>query len=161
MPEPSTEPSEISLAEVRKRYRRPRPNSPGLTVDAVWIDRGRILLVRRGRPPFKGRWALPGGFVEGYETVEAAVVRELLEETGLRARPTDLIGVYSGPGRDPRGPTVSLVYRMHGRVAPPVGGDDAAEARWVPLRSPPRLAFDHDQILRDAQRRRRGRTVPS
>ncbi len=124
-------------------------------MDAVWIAQGRVLLVRRGRPPFRGRWALPGGFVEGYETVEEAVSRELLEETGLVARPRRLVGVYSGPGRDPRGPTVSLAYAMQGRVGPAQGGDDAAEARWVPLRPTPRLAFDHDQILRDAQRRRR------
>jgi len=119
-------------------------------VDAVWIHAGRVLLVRRGRPPFRGRWALPGGFVEGHESVEAAVARELLEETGLRARPRRLVGVYSGPGRDPRGPTVSLAYEMQGRAGPPTGGDDAAEARWVPVRPRPRLAFDHDRIVEDA-----------
>jgi 8-oxo-dGTP diphosphatase len=93
--------------------------------------------------------------VEGYETVESAVSRELLEETGLAATPQRLTGVYSGPGRDPRGPTVSLAYRMRGRYGPPTGGDDAAEARWVPLRPAPELAFDHDRILQDALRVRR------
>jgi len=119
-------------------------------VDAVWIDDGRILLVRRGRPPFVGSWALPGGFVEGDEPVEAAVARELLEETGLTARAGALVGVYSGPGRDPRGPTVSLAYRMEGVIGTPRGGDDAAEAAWVPLRPAPSLAFDHARIVADA-----------
>ncbi|HTP55494.1 MAG TPA: NUDIX hydrolase [Thermoplasmata archaeon] len=131
---------------------------PSLTVDAVWIDRGRILLVRRGRPPFEGRWALPGGFVEPGETVEAAVARELREETGLRARPAELVGVYSDPARDPRGPTVSVVFRMVGRARRPRGGDDAADAAWQPLANAHGLAFDHDRIVADAVRAGRPRT---
>jgi len=128
------------------------PRGPSLTVDAVWISRGRILLVRRGRPPFAGRWALPGGFVEAGETVEAAVVRELREETGLRARPSGLIGVYSDPARDPRRPTVSVVFRMVGTVRRPIGGDDAASAAWRPVAEARGLAFDHDRIVADAVR---------
>lgn len=137
-----------------------RPPSPALTTDAVWVHRGRVLLVRRGRPPFRGRWALPGGFVEPNETVEATVARELFEETGLKARPVALVGVYSGPGRDPRGPTASVVFLMQGRPGGPSGGDDAADAAWVPLEDARGLAFDHDTILRDAlrMRRRRGRS---
>ena len=90
----------------------PRYQNPALAVDAVWILTGRVLLVRRGRPPFRGKWALPGGFVEQRETVEEAVVRELREETGLTARPGKLVGVYSGPDRDPRKPTTSVVFHM-------------------------------------------------
>ena len=75
----------------------PAYQNPALTVDAVWLRRGKVLLVRRARPPFRHRWALPGGFVELKETVEAAVVRELREETGLVGRPWSLVGVYSGP----------------------------------------------------------------
>lgn len=138
-----------------------RPRNPALTVDAVWFRRGTILLVRRGRPPFQGRWALPGGFVELRETVESAVARELAEETGLRARPVRLVGVYSGPDRDPRGPTTSVVFRMRGRGGPPRGGDDAASAAWVPLREARGLAFDHDQIVRDAWAQERGRRRPT
>jgi 8-oxo-dGTP diphosphatase len=130
----------------------PLPRCPRLTVDALWIARGRILLVRRGRPPFVGAWALPGGFVEGDELVEEAVVRELKEETGLSARPVGLVGVYSGPGRDPRGPTVTLAYRMSGRGGTPVGGDDARSAEWVPVGKARPLAFDHERIVADALR---------
>ncbi|MGA8303720.1 MAG: NUDIX hydrolase [Thermoplasmata archaeon] len=135
----------------------PRYQSPALTVDAVWIHGGRVLLVRRRNPPFRGHWALPGGFVELRETVEEAVVRELLEETGLRARPLGLVGVYSGPRRDPRKPTTSVVFHMQGRVETPSGGDDAKEARWILLRHVGRLAFDHNRILDDALRQLRHR----
>lgn len=127
-----------------------RFRGPSLTVDGVWIDRGAILLVVRGHEPFRGRLALPGGFVEPGETVETAVQREVEEETGLRPRSIELLGVYSRPGRDPRGPTVTVAYRLRGRRTRPRGGSDAAEARWVPLRGLPRLAFDHDEIVRDA-----------
>lgn len=133
------------------------PRGPALTVDAVWIQRGRILLVRRGRSPFRGSWALPGGFVEMAETVEAAVARELREETGLRARPGPIVGVYSGPDRDPRGSTTSVAFLMTGRAGPPRGGDDAASAAWVALGEARGLAFDHDRIVRDARRMLAGR----
>lgn len=137
------------------------PPGPKLTVDAVWIHRSRVLLVVRDRPPFQGRWSLPGGFVEAEETVEQAVRRELAEETGLRARPSALVGVYSGPHRDPRGPTTSVAFLMTGRPGPPQGGDDARSAAWVPLRQARALAFDHDRILKDARRlARRRREAP-
>ncbi|MCI4369526.1 MAG: NUDIX hydrolase [Thermoplasmata archaeon] len=135
--------------------------NPALTVDAVYLRQGRVLLVRRGRPPFRGRWALPGGFVELRETVEEAVVREVKEETGLAVRPVGLVGVYSGPERDPRKPTTSVVFLVGGRATRLRAGDDAADARWVPLRSVPDLAFDHSQILADALRKvRRRRSRP-
>jgi len=90
--------------------------------------------------------------VELRETVEFAVARELREETGLEARPRALVGVYSGPDRDPRKPTTSVVFLMKGRGGTPIGRDDAAEAAWVPLEKARRLAFDHNQILADAVR---------
>jgi 8-oxo-dGTP diphosphatase len=132
---------------------------PALAVDAVWVRRGRVLLVRRGRPPFRGSWALPGGFVELRETVEEAVRRELHEETGLRGEIDGLVGVYSGTHRDPRKPSTSVVFLMGGRGGEPRGGDDAAEAHWVPVREVGAMAFDHAEILADALRllRRRGR----
>jgi 8-oxo-dGTP diphosphatase len=129
--------------------------SPALAVDAVWIRRGRVLLVRRGRAPFRGWWALPGGFVELRETVEEAVVRELREETGLEGRPARLVGVFSGPDRDPRKPATSVAFLIRGRGGTPRGGDDAAGAAWVDLGSAAPLAFDHGAILRTALRLRR------
>lgn len=128
------------------RYRR----GPALSTDAVWIDRGRILLVRRGRPPFRGQWALPGGFVEPQETVEQALSRELREETGLLGTAAGIVGVYSGPDRDPRKPTATVAYFVRGRARKPTAGDDAAGASWVPLARAGPLAFDHGRILRDA-----------
>jgi 8-oxo-dGTP diphosphatase len=129
-----------------------RFRSPALAADAVWIRGGKVLLVRRGRAPFRGWWALPGGFVEPAEKVEEAVVRELKEETGLVARAWMIVGVYSGPDRDPRKPTTSVAYLMRGRGGIPRGGDDAAEARWVPLSKARPLAFDHADMLRRAVR---------
>ncbi|MGI0132944.1 MAG: NUDIX domain-containing protein [Thermoplasmata archaeon] len=128
------------------RWRR----GPSLATDAVWISRGRVLLVRRGRPPFRGSWALPGGFVNPEERVEEAAVREVREETGLTGHPRAIVGVYSGPDRDPRKPVTSVVFLFGGRAVRPKGGDDAAEARWVPLADAKHLAFDHAQVLADA-----------
>jgi 8-oxo-dGTP diphosphatase len=119
-------------------------------VDAVVVRDGKVLLVKRGRPPFEGLYALPGGFVEEGETVEAAAERELLEETGVRARVERLLGVYSEPGRDPRGHVASVVFVMRYEGGEPEGGDDAADAEWLPLdRMPVAMAFDHARIIAD------------
>jgi 8-oxo-dGTP diphosphatase len=135
----------------------PRYANPALTVDAVAVQNGKVLLVRRGRPPFAGMWALPGGFVEQRETVEHALVRELEEETGLVARSIRLLGVYSGPDRDPRKPTTTVAFLVRGLRGRPRGGDDAGDARWIPVRNAAPLAFDHADILADALAVRAGR----
>jgi 8-oxo-dGTP diphosphatase len=128
---------------------------PTLATDAVLVEQGRVLLVRRGRDPFAGQWALPGGFVEVGETVETACRRELAEETGIAAEPVELVGVYSDPERDPRGHVVSTPFLVEPTPAAedlePTGGDDAAEAGWSPVDDPPAMAFDHDRILADAR----------
>ncbi|MEZ5924758.1 MAG: NUDIX hydrolase [Hyphomicrobiaceae bacterium] len=127
------------------------PKTPLLTVDCVAIDaEGRFLLIRRGHPPFKGAWALPGGFVDPGERVEDACRRELREETGLEAGDLHLVGVYSDPGRDPRGPTVSIAYRTRIPGGTPSSGSDAADARWVADWKSAELAFDHKRIIADA-----------
>ncbi len=135
-----------------RRAVSPRYQNPALTVDAVWIARGRVLLVRRRRAPFRDFWALPGGFVELRETVEEALARELREETGLVGRASGIVGVYSGPDRDPRKPTTTVAFLIRGHPREPRAGDDAGEAAWVPLREVRELAFDHGQILDDALR---------
>ena len=128
---------------------------PALTVDVVALTGApparRVLLVQRGGDPFAGTWALPGGFVEGDERVAGAAARELAEETGVAAGPLELLGIYDTPGRDPRGPTVSVVYLL--RVDDELdarGGDDAADARWFGVESLPPLAFDHSLVIADA-----------
>jgi len=129
------------------------PKTPLLTVDCVVFDKaGRLLLIRRAEPPFKGRYALPGGFVDIGETVEDVCRRELKEETGVKAGRLELLGVYSDPKRDPRGHTCSVVFLARIARATPKGGDDAAAAEWVEDWSKLDLAFDHAKILRDAKR---------
>jgi 8-oxo-dGTP diphosphatase len=124
---------------------------PALAADAVVFDRSdRLLLIRRKNAPFKGRYALPGGFVEVGETVEAAAARELHEETGLRPRSQRLIGVYSDPKRDPRGHIVSVAYLMRVDGAEPKAGDDAQAAEFVAHWRGKKLAFDHNKIVADA-----------
>lgn len=129
----------------------PVPPGPAATVDVViLLPDDRVVLVERRFPP--PGWALPGGFVEVGETLEAAAVREAREETGLEVALTDLVYVYSDPRRDPRRHTLSAVFLGRADGAPR-GGDDAAEARafaWTALPSP--IAFDHAEILADARR---------
>lgn len=130
-----------------------QPVTPVLTVDCVAFDsRGRVLLIRRANEPFAGQYALPGGFVDAGETVEAACRRELTEETGLVAAKITLLGVYSEPGRDPRGPTVTVAFltELSGR---PKASSDASAAEWVADWMKRPLAFDHALIIADANRR--------
>ncbi len=129
----------------------PTPKTPALAVDALVTDPARgVLLVRRANPPFRGRWALPGGFVELGETCEAACVREAREETGLQVSVGQLVGVYSDPDRDPRGHTVSPVYLCAVVGGETRGGDDASEARWFADLTGVELSFDHARVLADA-----------
>lgn len=128
-----------------------KPKTPLLTVDCVILDsEGRLLLVRRMNPPFKGQLCLPGGFVDIGETVEAAARRELLEETGVKVRKITLVGVYSDPNRDPRGHTCSAAFFARVVRAKARAGSDAAEVVWsdTPLRE--KLGFDHQRIVADA-----------
>jgi 8-oxo-dGTP diphosphatase len=127
------------------------PRTPLLTADCVVFDNERRLLaIRRKNPPFKGELALPGGFVDIGETVEAAARRELREETGLIAHRLRLIGVYSDPSRDSRAHTCSIAYLAHVDDAQPEAGDDAEAVEWITDPSTEKFAFDHAKIVKDA-----------
>lgn len=132
-------------------YEYPRP---AVTADCIVITREpvpRVLLIERGNPPFKGCWALPGGFMEMDETTEECAVRELEEETGLKVDKIHLVGAYSKLGRDPRGRTVTTAYlAIADEATAATGQDDAAKAQWFPIDALPPLAFDHADIMRDA-----------
>jgi len=110
-----------------------------------------ILLIKRGNEPFKGQYALPGGFLDEKETIEEAAIREAREETGLTVSPQAILGVYSTPSRDPRGHVVSVVFIMHVDAGIVQGGDDAEDAQWHSLAALNlnELAFDHNKIVSD------------
>lgn len=128
-----------------------KPKTPLLTADCVVFDSdGRLLLIKRARQPFKGKFALPGGFVEIGETVAAAALRELKEETGIEGEIEALIGVYSDPKRDPRAHTVSVAFRVRPKSTAVRGGDDAASAAFVADWKNLELAFDHNAIVADS-----------
>ncbi|NVI99852.1 NUDIX hydrolase [Myxococcus sp. AM009] len=124
-------------------YRNPKP-----TVDCIIELPGeRIVLIRRANPPVG--WALPGGFVDEGEPLDAAAVREVLEETGLHVKLSEQFFTYSDPRRDPRQHNISTVY-IGSAEGEPRGADDAAEARAFRVEELPKdLCFDHDTILSD------------
>jgi len=126
--------------------------TPLLTVDCVVFNGDNVILIRRGFEPFKGEYALPGGFVDIGESVEAACARELKEETGLEVDKSSLrlIGVYSKPSRDPRNHTVSVAFLGESDLSNLQAGDDAASVELVADWKSKDIAFDHMQIIKDA-----------
>lgn len=119
-----------------------------LTVDAVITDHhGRILLMERGTEPFRGDWVLPGGLVDPGETVEDAVVREVREELGLTVEVVRLIGVFSTPGRDPRGSFVSLAFHVRITGGEVIATEEAPAHRWLASGEQVSMGFDHADIL--------------
>lgn len=127
---------------------------PAVTTDVVLITRSepvKVLLIQRGNEPFKGLWALPGGFIDMEEDLPDAALRELKEETGVADVEIAQLGTYGAVNRDPRHRTISVVYYgFVDNVVPVKGMDDAADARWFALTQLPSLAFDHKMILQDA-----------
>jgi 8-oxo-dGTP diphosphatase len=125
---------------------------PSLTVDGIILkkidDKQMILLVQRKNEPYKGQWALPGGFVEYGERVEDAVLREIKEETGVECTILQQAAVASRPDRDPRGHTVSIIFKLTLESEDNlVAGDDASSLEWFSLDAIPDLAFDHNEII--------------
>ena len=141
------------MAEKGKHiYDWPRPM---VTVDAVVFSlsggRTQVLLVNRGREPYKGKWAVPGGFVEIDEELEDAVVRELAEETGLTGVQLEQMRVFGRCGRDPRGRQISIAFtgiaiEGQDKIS---AGNDAAKAKWFDTEELPEdMAFDHDEMIK-------------
>ena len=142
-------------------YEYPRP---AVTADCIVITKEvepKVLLIERGDEPFKGCWAFPGGFMNMDETTEQCAIRELEEETGLKVSALHQIGAYSKVNRDPRGRTVTVAYlAIIDKPMDVKGQDDAAKAQWFALSAfldkpsgkaeRPELAFDHNEIMRDA-----------
>ena len=136
------------------------PETARLTADvALFSEHERtwhVLLIRRGWDPYAGCWALPGGHVDPGEQTHIAAHRELFEETGLDIGVLRYVGVYAEPGRDPRGRYVDFAYTQTVDGMPePTAGDDASEARWVPVAEAlstahMELAFDHGRIVMEA-----------
>ena len=132
-------------------YKYPRP---AVTADCVVITKEaepKVLLIERGEDPYKGAWAFPGGFMNMDENTEQCAIRELEEETGQKVSEVHQIGAYSKVDRDPRGRTVTVAYLAIVDAPMAVSGqDDAAKAQWFPLTALPELAFDHEEIMKDA-----------
>jgi len=125
--------------------------NPFLTVDVIVGDGDRVVLIERRNPPLG--WALPGGFVDYGESLEAAARREAREETGLELVDLEQFRAYSAPDRDPRQHNVSVVFTARGRGTL-CAGDDARGASWFPVTAlPAPLCFDHAQILADYRAR--------
>jgi len=133
---------------------------PAVTVDVVIFSLRdsdlKVLLIRRAAPPFKGKWAIPGGYVHPDEALDEAAQRELEEETGLPDVYLEQLYTFGAPKRDPRGRVITVAY--FALVSDDVtlrAGDDAAEAAWHSVYDLPDLAFDHDEILSYALQRLR------
>jgi 8-oxo-dGTP diphosphatase len=116
-----------------------------------------VLLIERGGEPYKGMWAFPGGFLKMEEDAEQGALRELKEETNLTAKYIEQFYTFSDPHRDPRERIISIAYYALVKIQEVQGGDDAAKAQWFAIDEIPRLAFDHDRILRKAMEKLRER----
>ncbi len=135
-------------------YKYPRPM---VTVDAVVFGRSadstyEVLLIERGGYPFKGKWALPGGFIGMDETLDESVARELKEETGIESLTLQQFYTFGNPGRDPRGRNITVAFwgeELKSRLNPKAGSD-AKSFKWFDINNLPPLAFDHSEVIAKA-----------
>ena len=134
----------METKDLKYCYKYPHPS---VTTDCVvlgWDGKKlHVLLIERGREPYKGCWAFPGGFLNMDESAEEGAARELQEETGLQGIPLRQFHTFSQPGRDPRERVITIAYYAVIRWQKIQAGDDAARAQWFPLDAIPALAFDH------------------
>lgn len=130
---------------------------PAVTADCVIFGFDgvaiKVLLIQRGIDPFKGKWALPGGFMQIDESAGECAKRELREETGLENASVEQFYTFTDINRDPRERVITIAHYALVRLSEVKGGDDAASARWFAQDEIPSLAFDHDRILRMALNR--------
>lgn len=147
----------------RETYDPSRWERPSVTVDVVILTmrkrRLEALLVKRKHWPFEGLWAIPGGFVNPDESLEAAARRELEEETSVSDVYLEQLYTFGDPGRDPRTRVITVVYYalIRAETLNVKAGDDAADASWFPVYDLPELAFDHQRILTYTMQRLRGK----
>ena len=139
------------MSELNYHYKYPHP---AVTADCVVFGFDgvsiKVLLVKRGVEPYKGKWALPGGFMKIDETAEECAKRELEEETGLTNTSVEQFYTFTDVNRDPRERVVTIAHYALVRLSDVKGGDDAEVAQWFTQSEIPSLAFDHDRILRMA-----------
>jgi 8-oxo-dGTP diphosphatase len=124
-----------------------------VTADSVVVkdSTNEILLIKRKNDPFKGYWALPGGFLDFNEDLEVGAIRELEEETQVKLDSMKQVGAFGKPNRDPRNHIVSVAYYAEvDDSINPIASDDALEVSWFPLDNLPQLAFDHSDIIKKA-----------
>jgi len=133
-------------------YNFPRP---AVTTDTLVFREGKecieVLLIKRKKEPYKGFWALPGGFLEIEETPIECARRELIEETNLNVKVLKEVGTFGDIDRDPRGRTITIVFYtfIHNNQQIPNPKSDAAEVKWFSVKSIPEMAFDHSDIFKE------------
>ncbi len=132
-------------------------NRPAVVDGIIVNDREEVLLIKRGHNPYKGSFAIPGGFIDWNETAKEAVKREVKEETNLIVNIKEFLNYYDSIKRDEKRRTISLVFvcEITGDSRDAEAGDDASDYKWFKLDSLPELAFDHQKILNDFIKNRR------
>ena len=145
--------SETSVTNKLYMYYYKYPH-PAVTADCIVFNQEEdmisVLLIKRMNEPFKDCWAFPGGFININESAEDAAIRELKEETGVEISKVEQLKAYSKPERDPRERVITIAFLAFSNDKKVKGNDDAKEARWFDISNLPPLAFDHEQILKDA-----------